>query len=209
MFTMAVGDVYQVQIHYNIGSERTMNVVHWIETVTCTDPIPARTVAEMCYSLWDGFVATTLFSDETNVILFQVRRIAPTPGVPATLIVGATGFPAITGTGTASPVPSTAAGLVSLYTDLNDKNGRGRIYFPGIQGAAQNDGQLTAGSIAQLETIADSFEADIVPLAPLTGEFHLVVWSRALIAANEVRQGIGHSNLASQRGRRNFPGIGI
>jgi len=206
---MAIGDIYQAQIHYNIGSERTMNVVHWVETVTCTDTIPARTVAEMCYSLWDGFIATTLFSDETNVILFQTRRILPTAGVPATLIVGATGFPAITGTGTAAPVPSTSAGLISLYTDLNDKNGRGRIYFPGIQGAAQNDGQLIAGAIAQIETIGDTFEADIVPLPPLTGEFHLVVYSRALAAGNEVRQGIGHSNLASQRGRRNFPGIGI
>ena len=206
---MAVGDVYQTQVFYNIGSERTMNVIHWREVVTCTDPIPAQTVAEMVYNEWFTRYGSLLFSDESNVVLITARRIKPTAGVPATLIIGAAGFPAIVGTGVGSPVPSTSAALISLYTDLNTKNGRGRIYLPGVQSAAQNDGQLTAAQLGELNAFADDLESDFVAVGGGTGEWHCTVYSRTLGTDELVVQAIGHSNMASQRGRRNFPGLGV
>lgn len=68
---MAVGDVYQVQVNYNIGSERTMNVLHLREMLASTDDIPAQTVAIAVYTLWASRYAATLFSSEASVVLIQ------------------------------------------------------------------------------------------------------------------------------------------
>lgn len=206
---MAVGDIYQVQIFYNIGSEVTMNVMHVKEVVTCTDPIPAQTVAAIIHDLWSTHYATTLFSDETSVTLIQVRRIKPTAGVPSTLIVGSAGFPAINGGGVGDPLPSTSAALISLYTDTHTRNARGRVFFPGLASGTQNDGQLLAANLTLLNAFGDVFEADIVAVGGGTGEFHFVVYSRTLGTGQEITQAPGHSNLATQRGRRNHPGLGV
>jgi hypothetical protein len=207
--TMAVGDVYQVQIFYNIGSELTMNVVHVKEVVTSTDDIPARSVGAMIHNMWTTHIATTLFSNETSVVLIQVRRIKPTPGVPATLIVGSAAFPGIAGTGPGDPLPSTTAALISMYTDTHTRNARGRMYLPGLASGTQNDGQLLAATLGQLEAFAEDFEDDIVAVAGTTGTWHFVVYSRTLGTSQEITQAVAHSNLATQRGRRNHPGLGV
>lgn len=206
---MAVGDIYQCEIFYNIGSEITMNVLHFKEVTTCTDDIPAETVAKLVYDLIKPHIETVLFSDETNLTLIRVRRIKPTAGVPATAIIGSAAFPAVNGAGVGDPLPSTSAGLVSLYTDTHTRNGRGRIYFPGLASGTQNDGQLLAATLALLAAIGEDLEDDIVPVGGGTGEFHCVVYSRTLGTGQEVTQTIGHSNLATQRGRRNHPGLGV
>jgi hypothetical protein len=206
---MAVGDIYQVQIFYNIGSELTMNVMHWKETVSSTDPIPAETVGKMIHNLWTTHYATNLFSNEARVTLIQVRRIKPTAGIPSTLIIGTATYPTIQGTGAGDPLPSTSAALVSLYTDVFTKSGRGRVYLPGVASGTQNDGQILETPLGLLDSFAQEFKADQVAVAGGTGEWHCVVFSRKLGTSQEVEQVIPHSNLATQRGRRNFPGVGV
>lgn len=206
---MAIGDIYQIQIYYNIGSERTMNVVHMRETQVCTDPLPAESVAQAVRSVWAVRINTIVFSDELSIPLIHARRIKPTAGVPSTIILGTVANPAINGGGSAPPVPSTSCGLISLYTNLNTRNGRGRLYIPGIDRVQQNDGQLIAGALVDWETFADDLEDEIVAVGPDTGAWRFAVYSRELGTAENVVQTIAHTNLATQRSRRNFPGIGI
>lgn len=205
---MAVGDIYQAKVFYNIGSEITMNVVHYKETVASTDDIPAETIALALEQLWGIVYTRPLFSAEASVILFQVRRVKPTTGIPTTLVLGSVAHPAIPGEGISNPVPSQAAALVSLYTAVMTANARGRIYIPGVSSGVQNDGQLIEAAIDDLEEVADGLEEELVAIAPGTGAWALSVYSRVLGTAQPVVQTIGHSNMATQRGRRNFPGVG-
>lgn len=205
---MAIGDIYQVQIYYNVGSERTMNVLHMRETQVCTDPIPAESLAQAVRSVWATRYNTILFSDEVNIPLIHARRIEPTAGVPSTIILGTAANPAISGGGVGPPVPSTSAALISLYTDLNTRNGRGRIFIPGVERTLQNDGQLTILALPVLEAFAGDLKSEFVAVGADTGNWRVAVYSRELGTAQNVTQTIGHTNLATQRSRRNFPGIG-
>jgi len=205
---MAVGDIYQSQVYYNIGSEISMNVTHWKEKVVCTDPIPAQSVGLMVHNIWHTHYINTLFSVDSHVTLITTRRIKPTAGVPSILVVGGVLAPAIAGLGVGDPLPSTSALLLSLYTNLFDANGRGRLYIPGAASGVQNDGQLIAAALLDFEAWQAEFYSDQVAVGGGTGEWRCVVYSRALGTGQEVTQAVAHTNLATQRGRRNFPGLG-
>jgi hypothetical protein len=205
---MAVGDVYRVATHFNSGSELTMCVMHHEETVACTDALPGLSLLNSIYPVWESFYEDAIISQESQITLFNCQRIKPTAGVPVTAIVGSTAFPAIVGTGAADPVPSTSAALLSFYTALNTRNGRGRIYIPGLSVLAQNDGQLVAGALAVVQGFGDNWCFDIPAVGADTGEWRVSVFSRALGTAAQAINAVAHSNMASQRGRRNHPGLG-
>ena len=206
---MAIADIYRAEVHYNIGSERTMNVVHLKEIVTCTDPLPSATVAEVVYEFWSDNYQTLLFSSDSDVVLIHVQRIKPTAGVPSTIVVGSAEFPSLVPLGAVKPIPSQAAALISFYTDQHDRSGRGRIYLPGLAPGTTNDGQLLAAPFLALQGFADDFKVDQPAIAPGTGEWHFAVYSRSLAAAELITGVVAHTNLATQRGRRNFPGLGV
>lgn len=206
---MSVGDIYKVEVFYNIGSEITMNVMHWKEVTTSTDPIPAETVALMVHGIWAARYASLLFSQEASVTLIVSRRIKPTAGVPSYLIVGTAIAPAIAGSGVGDPLPSTSAALLSFYTDTHTRRGRGRMFLPGVASGTQNDGQFLAANLALLEAFGGEFENDHVAVGAGTGAWHAVVYSRILGTGQEIVQTVPHSNLATQRSRRNHPGLGV
>jgi len=205
---MAVGDIYQVNLFWNAGSELTMNVIHFKEKVVCTDDLPAKTVAKVVHNRFDDIVGNTVFSNETRVTAIQVRRIKPQAGTPFLAIIGTVEFPEIVGTGVGDPLPSTTAGLVSFYTATNTKSGRGRMYLPGMASGIQNDGQLLETPLTTLSGNVAALEDTQVSLAGDTGEWLLCVFSRKNQVGHDIVNVITHSNLATQRGRRNFPGIG-
>jgi len=201
---MALNDIYKVDFFYNVGSELTQNVIHLRETTECTEGIPAVAVCSAAQNKWIDIFETALFSDEVYVTLVRAIRISPSPSVPNINILGAA---TINGTGTGDPIPSASALLMSLYTDTFLATARGRMYLPGLDSSQQDDGQIKDAAL----TLAIAAAADLVdPWTPtgLSGEWELVVWSRKLSTAKAVTHCVPHSNLATQRGRRNFPGIG-
>lgn len=202
---MAVGDIYSCSLHYNIGSELTMNVIHLRETTECTDSIPAQAVGSAFINEFGTHYGVELFSAESLGTLLIVRRVKPTAGVPSINVLGAT---QVVGIGATAPVPSTSALLISLYSDVFTKSGRGRVYVPGVAVASQNDGQLDEAGETAATLFANMFEEPWIPTGVFTGEWEAVVYSRKLGTAQAVTQAVAHTNLASQKGRRNFPGIG-
>jgi hypothetical protein len=205
---MAVGDIYRCEVHYQIGSTETMNVVHMKEKVACTDDVAAKSVARALRDAWSSIYNTDLFSADAQMFMLRVRRIKPTTGIPSTFVLGGGAEPIVTGSGVSDPVPSQTALLISLYSDTLTANGRGRIYIPGLDRTQQNDGRLIAAAITLANSAAEIFEATMVAVAGDTGEWNFAIYSRELETADDIESAQAHTNMATQRSRRAFPGVG-
>jgi len=205
---MAIGDVYEAQISYQLGSQPILNVIHLEETTAETVADPAFGVNTAIYTMLSDTLLD-LLSDDARIIGVYTRRIAPTPGAPSQLVFGTAEFPVLDGTVVSQRIPSQAAALWSFYTILNTRRGRGRIYIPGIPETHQNDGQMTLAAYG-LHVIAAGLwvTGPWVPAAPYVGEWTLAVWSRLALDSNQVLSANVRPNLATQRSRRNFPGFG-
>jgi hypothetical protein len=206
---MAVGDLYRLQIFYNIGSELTENVLHFRETTSNDDPIASSSVIFGFNDVFQPVYNVELFSDESIVTVYHCQRVRPTSGVPSTLVFPSAEATQPKGDDTSEPVPSQAAALISWYTDVPSRRGQGRTYWPGVAVDHQNDGQLTAEGLAQLQALGNAISAEFPAPAPFTGAYQLAVFSRADDLNALVRAAVAHSNMATIRGRRNFPGVGL
>jgi len=203
---MAVNDIYRVEVFQNVGSELTMNVMHFREVVAETMlPIPALNLVEISGLIYSD-IAQNL-SEDWRVTQINARRVSSGPGVPASQVFG--GTESIVGEITSQIVPSQAAILISLYTSNQGRSGRGRIYLPGCPESGQNEGQLT-------ETYWIGLNASLALLTQQLsgtggdGEYRLCVFGGGASPTSEqdVIHTVTRTNLATQRRRRNFPGFG-
>ncbi len=107
---MAVGDVYEVAVDYNVLGEHCTNVFKFRETTECVETIPAKAIA-------DAFAATMLplwaavVSEQLNFDCVYARRIAPAAGVAFTKLVD------VPGDVVSEAVPTTSALLISWYSN--------------------------------------------------------------------------------------------
>jgi hypothetical protein len=197
---MAVNDVYEVTVDTVVKGEHCQNVLHYIETVGETDPIPAENLAL-------GFVAAVeaawlaCLSDQSTLACVYVRRVEPAPGVAFTHIWNAVGTVAD------EPIPTTSAAIITWYTLTAGKRTRGRNYFAGTPESFQDGGLLEAAALALLATLADELSTPIVAGGGGTGTWAMAIYSRSNATAVDVATSVVRSNLATQRGRRQRPGV--
>lgn len=207
---MAVGDVYEVQVQYQVGSMQTMNVLHFEQETAGTPVGPvSKLLVEGLHPVLANFYTSAVFSLESKIISLRAIRIKPTPSVPTLLVLGTTAFPVIPGGSSEQFVPPQVALLISLYTLGSDKTDRGRVYFPGVANDEQQDGQLVEAAIADLEVGCQQLFIDSITTAGGGPTFAAAVYSRKLGTAKEVENFVINTNLATQKGRRNHPGLGV
>lgn len=205
---MAVNDVYRAEVFQNVGSELTMNVLHFREVTEETVLAnPAEAVCAAAHAIYLGVVDN--MSEDWRVTQITARKVSGTPGVPFTRVLGAAD--AVEGTVVSEIVPSQTALLVSFYSSNALRTGRGRMYLPGIPENAQNEGQMLEAAVTNFQTWADAFFVDV--LGPfLTGDstWWLTIFGPTTTPSpvQDVIQATVRSNLATQRRRRNFPGFG-
>lgn len=206
---MAVNDVYQVRVLQNVGSEITMNVLHFREmTAETVAEFPAEQVAAAAHAIFTGIKAN--MSDDWRVVQIEARRVLPTFDIPFTRVLGAAD--AIIGEDLGQIIPSASALVVSLYSVTATKAGRGRLFIPGLPESAQNEGQLTEAAHTNFDTWADSWL--VTPSTPVGGNDG--VWIPTIrskvetvgSAAKDVVMTTVRSNLGTMRSRRAHPGFG-
>jgi len=204
---MAVNDIYRIEVLQNVGSEPTMNVLHAREEVAETiNVIPAQCVVEMASALYTALAAQ--LSEDWRVVSINARRVYPEFGIPSTIVFG--GAEAIVGAIESEIVPSQAAVLISLYTLLAERQGRGRIFLPGWPEDSQNEGRLTEDAYSALQAIADAQLTGFKgPFLAGDGEWAFTIWSpdTALIGGRDVVAIQTRPNMATQKRRRAFPGF--
>lgn len=206
---MAVGDVYRAEIHQNVGSEPTMNVLHVRETVSNTgdENAVAEQVTEIIVDLYRAIAAC--MSEDWRVVMINCHKIQPTTGIPSSLVFG--GAEAIVGEIEDQIIPSQCAVLVSLYTSTNNRHGRGRFYLPGAPEESQNEGMLVESAWTDFQAAVSPFmRTEKGPKLGGDAKFKFIVLSseEPQTAQNEVIQITVRPNLATQKRRRAFPGFG-
>jgi hypothetical protein len=100
-----------------------------------------------------------------------------------------------------TPLPSSVAALVSLYSSHRSRTGRGRIYLPGVPSSQLNpDGTLFSTFMANLVSAVNSFNVDIGGVGA-TG-FQLAVGSRKDAVSYQVQSVLTNSSVARSQDRR-------
>jgi len=205
---MAENDIYRVEVLQNIGSEPSMNVFHVRESTAETVlDIPAQAVVEMVGATYEALSAQ--LSEDWRVVSINARRVAPDFGIPSTTVFG--GGEAIVGQIESQIIPSQTAVLLSFYSALADRPGRGRCYLPGWPEESQNEGQLVEAPYAALQTIASAeFIGPKGPFLTGSGEWNFTIWSpeTILVGGRDIIAVAVRPNLATQKRRRAFPGFG-
>lgn len=196
---MAVGDIYEAVVQYKVRGEYINNSFHLQETDACTDMIPAESLALALQDAWIGDWAA-LLSEEAVFSGIYTRRVRPVPGPTFTVLDTTPGGV------NDEAIPSAASLLISWVTNLATKSGRGRNYFAGLPESSQNGGSLAAGSVAAWVTFATMLKDAVDGIGGATGSWALCVYSRKLVAAEDILMGVVRSNLATQRKRRQRPG---
>lgn len=197
---MAVNDVYEITVQGRCRGKVYNNVLHFRETVACTDDIPAKSLSAAFRSAiitpWLGLIA-----EDTTIDCTYTRRIAPGPGVTYTDIVGEPG------TREAQSVPSGAAVIASKYGDTFGASKRGRIYFCGVGESDQEAGQLTEAAAVDWAVFLDVFCTVFSAVGADTGSWRGAIWSNKLLSAIIQTVCFLRTNLGSMRTRRQPPGL--
>lgn len=205
---MAVSDVYRVEIFQNVGSEQTLNVLHFREvTAETVLANPAEGPVAAAHAIY--LALADELSEDWRVIQITGRRVFPTPGIPYTRVLGA--GDAIEGVIVSEIVPAQAAILTSLYSSNASKQGRGRIYIPGCPELSQNEGQLLESPYTNLQTWAEAWFTDVLgPFAPGDATWWATIYGPVSVPGplQDVIQPTVRPNLATQKRRRAHPGFG-
>lgn len=196
---MALNDVMEAVVSARVKGEYVQNVFHLKETTASTDPIPAKALAEAIQAVWLPDWAA-LVSTDVEFACCYVRRIKPAPGVAYTLLLTNVGAVA------SDAVPTGSALIVTWYSGLASKRGRGRTYFAGLPEEAQDAGLLAAAVVGDWEDLADLIATILVAQGGGVGAWELGVYSEVNAAIADTIARSVRTNLGSMRSRRQRPG---
>jgi hypothetical protein len=197
---MASGDVYEVTIIGNLNGQVVNNVLHAREVAVETHAVPA----EACARGWFADVSAdwvNCLAESYQIAGVYARRISPTPSIPY-LHIPASGH---TGLEIGEAASTTGAGVLSLYTAVMSKSGRGRIYMPAVAEGRQSNGVIDSTQITNYQTLLDTMIGNWLGhdgTNPTAGSWTLAVWSPTLLQANDVILGVVQPNMGTIRGRR-------
>lgn len=188
---MADGDVYKVTLEWRYSSidVAVQNVLYYRQELDEPSLIPEVVLGgrlKTCFpgaGGWGGGIRSWLTAD-FSILNVRVQRVYP-------IVTGAY-LTAVNQAGSQLAafyaLPSTAAMLVRLRSDLNTRRGAGRIYLGGFSAGRQSTLEPTLANSgyfnAAPRTAADAFVAELVTSAATVGFgaaiYHAGVWSKAI-----------------------------
>lgn len=194
---MAVNDVWQVTAWFAAGVETAATSIHYRLTTEGDDDITTQgnDLASELATLYTALLEA-ISTSEVSLNAVTAHRISPLGSrVYVFFPTGAVG--AITGEGNAAQL----AVLVSVYTDLLNKSGRGRMYLPFPAETIANSGQLITSNAAAINVALGNMLT--TPLSTSGGnEWESVVYSHTINQANAIVDWQLQPVLATQKRRR-------
>lgn len=173
---MPLGDVFEATLGMTIGTEKMVNVFHFIQQesdgpISSNQLLADTLISEMIPS----YQACT--SEDLAFQTLRVRRIHPTVGGVSTHTVGLPGL-------IAEPsMPPNCAILAAMGgIDGFQRNDRGRFWLPGCPISAANLGRIPTGQRDLVNTFLDTLLTTL-SVAPHDIDFRAVLWNKALTIA--------------------------
>lgn len=196
---MAVGDIYEVSVDMAVRGENCVNVFRFREAVEATLAVPAEEVAK---GFQTAIIADwkALLSNQVKFNCIYARRIRPNPGVAYTVLLTDEGEEV------SEAIPTTSALLITWYSALADKRGRGRNYFAGLPETSQAGGALESDVLAAWQAFAATLATQFPAGGGGGGEYALCVYSDADVTGRDVITQVVRTNLGTMRSRRTRPG---
>jgi hypothetical protein len=184
--TTFIANAVELDVVWNIvPTKQVKNVMHGIvaggfsATAAIAQAIYASILASAAWTAYKAYVNSACSLQ--GIYLRDIR--GPTQVLPLVLSTGA----ATPGTGAAQALPPNVNAVIKLSTAVAGRNGRGRIYLPGLDSVALN--AATGNFSAAFQTAAQNFVAQIATSALASGV--------TLAVANPARQAfIGRTGTA-------------
>lgn len=203
---MASGDLYVVDFWQTVHGNPVLSSLAYEQTVN--ESVPAN----VNISIANGFAAAVgdawaaVLSEDWAGSIIQVRRVLPGPINPYSIVLG--GAESIVGAIASEALPSNAPLVVSKYTSVVSRRGRGRWYQSGIPESIQDCGQIVAASMAGLQIAANGLTVELAEIVGGAGR-----WSPCVISNTPgpvptsaiIAEVVARPNLANMRPRRSPP----
>lgn len=195
----AVNDIVEVRFFCSAGSQYSINTRHFrCVAITGTSATEADLASDMAVDLAAGFKA--LLSLHARFEGLAVQIIRPTRR-PAIVDVSQ----ADVGEAAGDLLPTQTAGLIKFYSNVANRHGRGRMYFPfGGEGDNEPTGKPSDDYVSRLDTLGnDLLDVRVPGAAPNTATLDPVVYDRVSHATIDLIGYVPRTLWATQR-RRSF-----
>jgi len=201
---MATGDLFRLNFFQTVNGNPVMNTFHYLETASADDD--DLTGLSIARGFHDGTadLISTVLSEAWTGLGVQIYREIPGPMNPYSMAF--VGADLVVVAITSQPIPSNAPMVVTKYTDVASRQGRGRWYQSGIPESYQDGGQLNSATFAGVLAACSAFKNQISEEAGGAGRWNLAVHSHVGLGVAIVKSIVVRPNLANMRSRRSPQG---
>lgn len=162
--TIASGDVLAVKMIFQVPAQaNAFNILHYqIGSITGTPPDLPTGLGTIGQAVYDAFKsAWAAIADATcSLRIVQVSSEWPLPRSVSWNYVP--GSPQMGAVASSEPMPAQDSITVVKRTGVGQRWGIGRVYLVGFAESQHEDGKLTAGALANVNTLAGKYDDHIV-----------------------------------------------
>lgn len=154
---MAINDIYSLSIDSTVHNVVCTNVAHYKVVADGSGSDPAQALKDA----WDETVKASWLAclqDDVRLFCMRIRQVTPASEPEKVFTLD------VTYTGGQSPGESIAASsvmIISFYSELYTKRGRGRMFLSGCPEDSEKKGQVTAAQIVLNETLGTKVRDNI------------------------------------------------
>jgi hypothetical protein len=158
-FQLAAGQSAFIVMHFGCMSLATATIVDVQYVATELNNLATNTYA--------GFQLTGVLSAQTQIVAAHARTVDPANPLADDLAIGQVGDQP------GEPVPFETAYVVTHYSELASRRGRGRNFVPGLAVSTIDNGAFLAASVAAQQAVWTEWRTGL----EVFGTCELVVWS--------------------------------
>lgn len=197
MATYTIDKVIRASIEYELaGGQSAFNVLHLARIAggpaTQVDvDLAATEINNLVTDTFATFQFPNLISDEINIVAAHSRTVDPANPLAEDLVINRAGDE------TNDPVPNETAYVVTHYTDLASRRGRGRSFVPGVADVYVVAGKASTSLLSAATAVWNGWRTSVNS----AGFLEFVVWSPTNATARTVTNSLVRSTFHHQSSR--------